>query len=102
MLDYKAAGLVTLTSGENGQPDIIRHGETGWIVPPCDEDALAQAIVALCANPQLRRKMGQNARIEAEKFTVGGMWRKSWKRYLSELILAVTTEVHFCALKSVP
>ncbi len=78
MLDYKAAGLVTLTSGENGQPDIIEHGKTGWIVPPCDEEALAQAIVALCANPQLRRSMGQNARSEAEKY-------HSWRHVAEEL-----------------
>lgn len=66
IFDYKAAGLPTIASGRDGQPDTLTHGRTGWIVPPCDEDALYQAIVQLAAEPELRRKMGQNARQEAE------------------------------------
>lgn len=68
ILDYKAAGLPAIASGhaEAGRPATVRHGETGWIVPPCDEDALVAAIVQLAGNPELRRKMGQAARLEAE------------------------------------
>jgi glycosyltransferase involved in cell wall biosynthesis len=36
LLDYKAAGLATIASGEAGEPAVLRHGQTGWIVPPCD------------------------------------------------------------------
>ncbi|MFN8445497.1 MAG: glycosyltransferase family 4 protein [Caldilineaceae bacterium] len=79
MLDYKAAGLVTLTSGENGQPDIIRHGETGWIVPPCNEDALAEAIVSLYRAPAQRQQMGRAAREEAERL-------HSWHHVAEELV----------------
>jgi glycosyltransferase involved in cell wall biosynthesis len=67
VLDYKAAGLVTIASGQNGQPATLRHGHSGWIVPPCDEDALAEAIVQLVSNPALRRRLGQAARMEAEE-----------------------------------
>ncbi|MFC2043378.1 glycosyltransferase family 4 protein [Chloroflexota bacterium] len=67
ILDYKAAGLATIVSGENNQPVIIKHGHTGWIVPPCDENALRQAIIYLAQNYELRRQMGQAARLEAEK-----------------------------------
>lgn len=66
LLDYKAAGLVTVASGEDGQPAVIEHGRTGWIVPACDEEALYQAIVQLAGNINLRQKMGRQARIEAE------------------------------------
>lgn len=68
ILDYKAAGLPTLASGdiEAGRPATVQHGKTGWIVPPCDEDALTAAIVLLAADPELRRRMGQAARLEAE------------------------------------
>ena len=67
IFDYKAAGLAVIASGENGRPATIRHEKTGWITPPCDEDALCKAIVELASNPNLRRQLGQNARIEAEK-----------------------------------
>lgn len=67
LLDYKGAGLATIASGENGQPAILEHGRTGWIVPPCDEEALGQALVQLAANTELRRRIGQEARLEAER-----------------------------------
>lgn len=67
LFDYKAAGLATIASGENGQPATLKHQKTAWIVPPCDEDALADAILRLSANGELRRQIGRDARAEAEK-----------------------------------
>lgn len=67
LLDYKAAGLATIASGQAGQPASLEHGKTGWIVPPCDENALSEAILFLSANPHHRRNIGQQARIEAEE-----------------------------------
>lgn len=66
LLDYKAAGLATIASGEGGEPVVLRHGETGWIVPPCNVEQLAEAILTLCGDAPLRRQIGQAARIEAE------------------------------------
>jgi glycosyltransferase involved in cell wall biosynthesis len=66
ILDYKAAGLASIVSGRDGQPATIDHGRTGWIVPPCDEDALADAMFRLVTDPALRREMGQTARLDAE------------------------------------
>ncbi len=68
LFDYKAAGLAVIASGQDGQPATLRHGATGWIVPPCDEDALTAAIVHLAQDEELRRAMGQRARLEAEAF----------------------------------
>ena len=66
LFDYKAAGLACIASGENGQPATIEHGETGWIVPPCDEDQLTQALIVLARQAELRRRLGQAARKDAE------------------------------------
>lgn len=40
-----------------GNPELIRDGETGWLVPPRNAPALAEAIVEALSNPQeaLRR-----------------------------------------------
>jgi glycosyltransferase involved in cell wall biosynthesis len=67
IFDYKAAGLPTIASGKDGQPRTLQHGQTGWIVPPCDEDALTGAILYLCSNLEVRRRLGQHARLEAEQ-----------------------------------
>lgn len=66
LLDYKAAGLATIASGHNGQPALLAHGHTGWIIPPCDEDALAEAIYHLAQGKDLRICIGRAARREAE------------------------------------
>lgn len=67
LLDYKAAGLAIIASGQHGQPATLRHGKTALIVPPCDETALADAIVQLSRDQELRRRLGQQARLEAER-----------------------------------
>jgi glycosyltransferase involved in cell wall biosynthesis len=66
VLDYKAAGLPTIASGEHGHPPTLAHGVTGVIVPPCQVEPLAAAIVRLTADPAARVRMGQAARLEAE------------------------------------
>ena len=67
LLDYKSAGLAIIASGENGQPAVLDHSRTGWIVRPCDEDELCEAIFTLASDSALRKRMGQAARREAEQ-----------------------------------
>ena len=85
LLDYKAAGLATIASGANGQPVVIKDGQTGMIVPPCDETALAGALLALSRDHTLRRQMGSLARIEAER-------EHSW-RHTAQRLEAIFTQV---------
>jgi glycosyltransferase involved in cell wall biosynthesis len=66
LFDYKAAGLATIASGQDGKPATLKHGETGLIVPPCDETALTEAIVLLASDRALRVRLGRQARLEAE------------------------------------
>lgn len=42
-------------------PDAVKHYMTGLLVPPRDEKALAEAIVTLLKNDELRARMGENA-----------------------------------------
>ncbi|MFZ0429413.1 MAG: glycosyltransferase family 4 protein [Acidobacteriota bacterium] len=67
IFDYKAAGLACVASGENGNPPTLRHGETGWIVPPCSEAGLAEALALLARDVDLRRRLGRAARQDAER-----------------------------------
>jgi len=88
LLDYKSAGLAVIASGQNGQPAILEHGKTGWIVPPCDENVLSEAMILLSADTTLRKKLGQAARIDAEN-------RHTWTntaRSLDRLFSRVTAK----------
>lgn len=40
-------------------PEIIQHGETGFVVPSSDEKALAQSICLLLKEPNLSKKFGE-------------------------------------------
>jgi glycosyltransferase involved in cell wall biosynthesis len=92
IFDYKASGLAIIASGENGKPSSLEHGKTGWIVPPCDEDALYQAIALLSSDIELRRRIGQAARIEAEDHH---SWRHTAERLeqlFNRVIYSYTTK----------
>lgn len=47
---------------DGGVPEIITHGEDGWLVKPRSEAAVAAALTNLLSNPELRRKIGERAR----------------------------------------
>lgn len=42
-------------------PEIVDEGKTGFIVPPRNPEALAEAVVRLLRDKDLRKKMGENA-----------------------------------------
>lgn len=42
-------------------PEVIREGETGYIVPCKNVDILAQKLITVLRNPQLGETMGEKA-----------------------------------------
>lgn len=65
-LEALAAGLpIVSTELGTGTSVVNQHGTTGFVVPPGDPQALARAIQVLLANPDLRRRMGEQARKRA-------------------------------------
>jgi glycosyltransferase involved in cell wall biosynthesis len=54
VLEGMACGTPVLATAVDGIPEIIKHGENGWLVAPGDKTALVSAIVDLIKQPQLR------------------------------------------------
>ncbi|MCG8350573.1 MAG: glycosyltransferase [Chloroflexales bacterium] len=58
-IEAQAAALpIVCTELGTGTSYVTQHGVTGFVVPPADSAALAQAIQVLLANPELARRMG--------------------------------------------
>jgi glycosyltransferase involved in cell wall biosynthesis len=68
-LEAMAAGLPLIASSAPGPRSFIRHGEDAWLVPPGDEQALLDALRLLHDAPELRRRLGVQARRRAAEFT---------------------------------
>ncbi len=54
-----AAGVPVLAARATGAVDLVADGETGFLVPPRDVAAYAEALARLSADPALRRRMGE-------------------------------------------
>ncbi len=61
VFDYMAAGKPVITSGTGDVGDVLKHAQAGIVVPPGDARALADAILYLYRNPELRERMGIRA-----------------------------------------
>lgn len=60
-------GLPCISTTEGGIPGIVDDGKTGFLVPKHDVAALADKILLLLSNPDLRCKMGKAGREKFEK-----------------------------------
>jgi glycosyltransferase involved in cell wall biosynthesis len=62
LLEAMSAGLPVIATKVEGVEEVIVEGEHGLLVPIENTDALADAILQLLADPQLRRNMGTAAK----------------------------------------
>jgi starch synthase (maltosyl-transferring) len=64
-----ASGLPIVSSNVDGQPEAIIPGETGWLVPPRNPRALADALIDAATDAAARGVQGARARrIACERF----------------------------------
>jgi glycosyltransferase involved in cell wall biosynthesis len=82
VIEASAMGLPVIASDLGGPRELVRHEETGILVPPADSAALADAMKRLIADPDLREKMGSNGRVfAAEQFDAQHNTREVLKLY---------------------
>lgn len=69
LVEAAARGVTLISTNIAGIPELVRHEDTGLLVPPEDPWALAAAIARLRREPALARRLGENARaLVAEQF----------------------------------
>ena len=86
LVEAMAAGKPVVASRVGGIPDLVQHGETGYLVPPADEKALADSIKKLLDDPENAWEMGQRGKEYCQQFSLEAMIEK-----LDDLYSSLTT-----------
>jgi glycosyltransferase involved in cell wall biosynthesis len=76
LVEAMAAGKPVVASRVGGIPDLVQHGETGYLVPPADEKALADGIKKLLDDPGNAWEMGQRGKEYCQQFSLEAMIAK--------------------------
>ncbi len=66
LVEASACGLPVVAGNSGGIPDAVQDGETGFLVPPEDPAALADAICRLLGDATLATRLGENGRRAVE------------------------------------
>ena len=70
LLEAMALGRPVVATDVGGTAEIVRDGETGFLVPPGDRAALTRALLELAADPGRAAAMGEaGRRLQRERFT---------------------------------
>lgn len=67
LMEAMAMKIPCLATWITGVPELIRHGVDGWLIPPGNEQALAEAIEKLAGDAVLRQQLGQAGRLRVQE-----------------------------------
>ena len=77
LAEAMACGVPVVATASQGPSRIVEDGETGWLVPVDDEEALTAALVAAVSDETERRRRGELARERArERYGEAGVARR--------------------------
>ena len=82
VLEAMASAKPVVATAVGGTDEVVEHGVTGFLVPPSDPAALADAIRKVLADPLLARRLGAEGR------------RRVRREFSAESVAAGTTEVY--------
>ncbi|WP_019588830.1 glycosyltransferase [Deinococcus apachensis] len=65
--EAQTMGLPVAAYADGGVPEAVKHGETGFLTPPGDQDALTNSLITLLRDEALRRRMGEAGRARVQR-----------------------------------
>jgi glycosyltransferase involved in cell wall biosynthesis len=84
LLESMAVGIPVVATRVGGNPEIVIDGVTGYLIPPADPRAMAEAILHLLDMPNEATEMGAAGRTRVEEnFSVESMVRSYERLYTS-------------------
>jgi lipopolysaccharide heptosyltransferase II len=88
IIEAQAAGVPVVATQVGGVVDIIEDNKTGLLVAPSDPSGMAEAIIKIAKEPELARKLAENA------------YKKVKEKYNVELMVERTVGVYKEALEN--
>jgi glycosyltransferase involved in cell wall biosynthesis len=84
IFEYMAAGCAIVAPAYPAIADVLADGETALLFPPLDEEAMREQLRRLVCQPQLRARLGRQAR---ERVLRHHTWSQNAQRVLGQLAL---------------
>jgi glycosyltransferase involved in cell wall biosynthesis len=86
VLEAMSCGLPVLCSSRAGVSEIVTNGADGIILrDPQDAEEIAVSLRSLLADPELARRLGEQAHLTAQKYTWNRNAQRAWE-WLHEVL----------------
>jgi glycosyltransferase involved in cell wall biosynthesis len=85
VLEAMASARPVVVTDIGGTAEAVVHGETGFLVPPGDAEAVAQALLDLAADPERARRMGAAGRARQRELFDGERMVETYERALARI-----------------
>jgi N-acetyl-alpha-D-glucosaminyl L-malate synthase BshA len=85
-LEAMACGVPVIGSDAGGLPEVVRHAETGYLLPVGDVDGMAARTVELLKDDERRRAMGQAGRRRAASLFGSERIVGQYERYYEKVL----------------
>lgn len=83
VLESMASGVPVVSVDIPGTRALIQHGFNGWLVSPQSSPSLADGILELLSQPELRTELAMNARATAQNYSIDRVAKSHEKLYWS-------------------
>jgi len=79
VMESQASGMPVIVTDQGGPKEVVLDGVTGRVVPDTDEEAWVRAVVDLCSDDAMRRRMGKSAHEFMQEFSMERSFEHFWQ-----------------------
>ncbi|OGS22846.1 MAG: hypothetical protein A2314_02235 [Elusimicrobia bacterium RIFOXYB2_FULL_50_12] len=85
ILEAMSAGLPVVANAVDGVREIVKDGETGFLITPRDTKAMAEKLIELATNTERATAMGEKGRLQiSREFDIAFMVKQQERLYLTK------------------